>query len=629
MDKELVIIEGRKEDPKKYEIKGFTKHRDYIVGKLMSQGVMFYSININYPHYWAGDRNFEPRTLEEAWKSIRYEVLALRNHYLDDTDLIEFAYIVIESHKAVKDPRMAGYPHIHMLVGVRSLLGDPGIIKLDLMERLLSAGYTDIDIHYLRTNLDVGKYWNYIVKETNYKEGGIGKDGFKNHYFYQFHVENGIYGKFYDFLMFEDLPYPQDAEIGNRPHRHDKIVGLTNPKGKDKYVLINLWVVFMQLTGMFHYNGKLYQRNYISRYSYELLGDLNILKLKTDEMLQILSKVFIYQMRDLDMRRLMSDYFEDAIKTVNNNPLLLPTRRIMLNLIEFKDGIYNLSIDMFLGYQESLHKGILKELDDKLTCVKYYDITYHNLTKPDFWLSRVAEQLAGDQRWAVKGLNKEQTLKEFCSHFGRLFHTIPPPFEIPKKNAVMVIGQSNTGKTTLVADILYELFGKENIGIIGDDGTFAFEQLEHKAVIVNDEFKYNKSNRSNALKLIERKPFLMNSKYKKKHEVILDAPVLLLSNEKQNDVLIQDDAFLNRIAIYSFNKKLAEGLVEKNIHKKIAEELPKIVVYCNRLFVNKHYVQRRFRIRNDNKKTIQKITGMFLPKNKKISDTESGNFLPK
>lgn len=149
---------------------------------------------------------------------------------------------------------------------------------------------------------------------------------------------------------------------------------------------------------------------------------------------------------------------------------------------------------------------------------------------------------------------------------------------------MFIKGVSNSGKTQLLTNTLFNTWGMENISMLTDNSNFTFENITRmKKLICNDEFEYKKKHRSGLLKLIEGALMAVNRKGETASiEKNITANVLLLGNETlSNREMLKDAAFKNRLDVYTFSQEL--DISEEDI-LKIKQEEPKIIIHCNKLF---------------------------------------------
>ena len=485
--------------------KGFTKIIDLIIDMLFEKSVLFFSINLNFPEFWNDDlfeisnnetlkkEEKKKLQLEKAWKTIPILIEQLKKEF-QTIELAEFFYLVVEIHNKNKnqDSYSSGFPYFHILFSMRSLIGYNEGILINL-KRIFYKYSLDCHITYLDKKVEIYKFWNYIIKNTKYD-----KKLFNIHFFFIFNYETTTYATFFDFIDFadQDLPYGACSIV---EHKHSHLKSMTI-KIENEYILIRLWNLFFQLNNIFMYKDKIYQKNYNSKYSYTLIGDITILIEYGNIIMDNLSKHFPLQMQYVNLNNLMVVYFEKAIKSVKNLSYLLPQITINQHLIEFTDGIYNTVYDFFISFNNNKHQLLFNDLEltNNFNCGRYYPFTFHNINKPTYWLNKISQQLNHDQKNII----------DFCTYFGRLFHSNPLFFDFPKQSTLVLQGPSNTGKTSLVINL--EKYKDSIKGDVFDD-----------AVDVQEQERNNKFSIFNGIMQANEMDLEVNSKFKKESHKIL------------------------------------------------------------------------------------------------------------
>ena len=117
--------------------------------------------------------------------------------------------------------------------------------------------------------------------------------------------------------------------------------------------------------------------------------------------------------------------------------------------------------------------------------------------------------------------------------------------------------------------------GLQNISIISNAvDNFAFEEVADKKVIISDDFKYINNNK------IESSSNLLNKKV-----YINKIPVMFIFNKDTNNKMLEDQAFINKLLIYTFTYQILD--LNSNIKDILIKELPQIMMYCNKLYLKK------------------------------------------
>jgi len=614
-----------KSDDKKQFDKVFRTDLDILINTFLSKGVLFYGFTINFSEL----RNVTDEDRRGCWQMIHFRVEEFLTISKKHVELLEFVYLSIECHgKLIKHNNLSsflslptptstlkssfltnenenedkdnnnnnidiskeeqktlkGLPHIHGIIGIRSLIGKNDML-LTQLNKNYSMLYSDMLIKSLKSFKQIKGYWNYVIKEQNYK-------------FHRFAFFSNIYDNDYGKIADDELILDYQKQslglglIDNAVHKN--IIGIGTSKYNNKRVLIYLISLYMHIKDMTIYQNDFYIKIKESKFSWKLMSDISYLKNNCITMLLELQKMFPQQLEHLDINQLILDHLEIVYNDVLKNNKYLPNIELNKSIIEFSDGLYFLDYNYFFEYDNNREK--LKKL--KINCYKYFKRTYNYclITKPLKWLECL-----------LNNFESNEELDNFCAHLGRYFHS--NQLVNKKKKTLCIKGGSNTGKTMLIAKIITEAIGLQNIGIISNESdTFAFEQVEDKQVIICDEFKYSTSNRSDLLKILDNEPILLNKKGVTKKLYVNEAPILFIFNESTNNKMLEDQAFINRLLIYTFTYQITT--MTEQIKKALIDELPQIIVYCNKLYFEKNQVKDSHK--KNSKKISQKITKLLI-----------------
>lgn len=224
----------------------------------------------------------------------------------------------------------------------------------------------------------------------------------------------------------------------------------------DQRTLINLIQYYLILNEYYIYNDNIYEKIKESKISYRYLGKLvDILYEKFQEnIIQYFIKNFDGYFKGFDFSYLMDVYFvknKNIIESIKD----ISIQRIEPNfgLIEFNDGIYSIKYDRFFSNKD------FYIFPNNLSTIKYYNKSYNwvRKNKPVNWINGLKN--------ALNIKNNELVNDDYI----RLcFHIVNPIHKniFDKKSTLFIYGQSNTGKTTLITNVLGDYFGSENIGSI-------------------------------------------------------------------------------------------------------------------------------------------------------------------
>lgn len=336
-----------------YDKKGIKEFLGLITERQSEKGVIFYEIKQNFPSNWTKISDNILLSKEESWKCAKIRIKEIKNN-LKRIDMVEMAYMSISENKK----RREGYPEIRMLVGIRSLTGKKQDIKTALLKEFLYGEIIDISIKEKNSKKKIKKYWDETIKNTKTRAE------FRNHYMYIYRKDEELYGGFYDYIeeAWSNLEYGECLEI---EHKHKEIMGV---KSKNKYVLINLWSIFMQINELIQDEGIIYKRNRKSQQTYERIGDIKILKKETAEILKELRLEFPNQLGEIDIKEIISEYYIEAIKIVEEAPWILPSKKVNENWIEYKNGIYDKKERNFISYKsenEILKRYLAREYKER------------------------------------------------------------------------------------------------------------------------------------------------------------------------------------------------------------------------------------------------------------------------
>lgn len=518
---------------------------DIFITTLQSKGVTFYGVTINFLEL-------------QSMNTIHTKIEELVNLISSNIELVEFLYFSIEKHKKEK---LNGLPHVHGVIGVRSLIGNNVILSL---KRFFYNFRYDTQLDYLCDVKNIKKWWNYVLKENNFK-------------FHTFVYYSKWYENLYAILANHEHQYDPSGTFKLYYHnsaKYTNIKGLDMKNPKFINILLYLFNLWFQKKGFFFFKDDFFSKIPGSRYAWEIQGNLSYLKENKITIIKELIAEFPQQLGELFYEDLLLKEFDTLYQILQNNNEYLPCLKFDTSVVEFSDGLYFLNYNYFLDFYKN--KDLMNKL--KINCYKYFKHTFNycKLNLPKFWLKLIN--------------NNVKDLEYFCANLGRYFHNSLILDE--KKKTLCIIGGSNTGKTTLIAKIITQIIGNHNVGIIDSTETFAFEQIEHKQVIICDEFRFVPKNREDILKVLNNEPVLLNKKNKSKIFYTNKAPVIFLFNENRNNKMLNDSAFVNRLLIYNFDSVVNIPMAE--INENLKKELPQIMIYCNDLFFRKKLNQGVF-----------------------------------
>ena len=329
------------------------------------------------------------------------------------------------------------------------------------------------------------------------------------------------------------------------------------------------------------------------------------LKHNLDNIYKSLIENFDLFIKGIDIIKLIST-IDTNVELINNLLMVNEMNKNLkhvFNIIEFKNGYY------FFEYNKFINKNFMKKynykIPDNILVIKYYNVTYSRNYVPKTWIKKLYNALE---------FNNTKTFDLLASYIANTVIKDPDVFE--KKKVLYIWGESSTGKTTIVANPLWHYFGEENVGILSTSKNFQLESLVKKELGVLDEYRYSQKRRELDLKLFEGQPIKVDIKYKDQ-EGLRDLKIIALSNfsinpddYEENDLKRKrtDKALANRTQIMKFIKRDTienPDNIEPEDIKKIEEEVPFIMIHCNRILFNK-FVKNRGKTKN--KLLLEKMT---------------------
>ncbi len=545
----------------------FRDELDILIQRFFMDGIQFYGFTI--------DLLFLKKNNIENWKDVHEYIEDWINWIGSEIELIEFSYFSIELHKRErlkkrkikKSPGnelvvyngLDGMPHLHGIIGIRTILGHNDNLDIAIKDIFKSFHqHEDIKINKLYQIKDVKKYWNYVIKENN----------FRFHRFVQYSSHLNyikIYGSIADLeLIYDDNDrYAFELQEWKNSKTCD-VSGVKSNKPSSKTLIVYLLNLFLWHKNYKINNNKIYQQIPDTKYSWTIIDNTEALKKNNITIFEYLKKIYPQQLDGINTMEIINKDWNSTIEEIIENNQYLSQIEFKKDVLEFKDGMYFINENKFFYFRNKKN-----EIDIRMkgkNCCVYFDRSYNNIKKPEIWLKSIEKTVVNSEN--------------FCIDLARYFHS--DALDKLKQKSLLIVGGSNTGKTTLVTNIIVNLFGKENIGMIGKGDNFILEQLEGKDVIIADEFKYSSSNRSSLLKLMGNELDLINKKGLKKYEFQNKAPVLFMFNSDLNNLMLNDDAFKNRYIRYEFKHEIKEYL--SNIDEILKKELAQIIIYCNKLY---------------------------------------------
>lgn len=524
---------------------------DVFINNTLSQGVFYYQITINFLGFEEFDNSEQ---YIKAWNENISQIFNI----LKKIDFIVIIYLCNELNKNKK-------PHIHIVLGLKSILGYNNLIKNNIFNYLLDNFYSDVKVDELNSFLDVKQYFNYMWKDL---EQTIIK-----HSFILYDLKfNDIFSKMNDICDFNDqkIDFCYYLEI-----KTNNFVITKQTNNFNEYTLINLINFYLFYKNYYWNNNMVYELIKDSVCSYKKIMTIKELVDNIDLIYVELSEQFSIQLKNLDWYSLKLKFLKNIeYYIINPNNIFINQIILSFDFLEFKDGLYLIKYNKFLNKKQI--KTYYKQIcENKLGTTKYYNLTYKYIKnkKPDFWLTQLK-----------KTLEKTENLENFLIYFISIFYKNNN--FLGKKRILYIYGEPNTKKTTLTAQILINFYGIENIGFISKNKNFLFENVVNKEIIIFDEYEHYELPIDVLLKLFEGSEIIIDQKFKK--------PIIL---NPINLIILSNNPIKENVKINSTTKKALETRLKyikftdietnlktlKEVNKELIKEEPFIIIYCNEI----------------------------------------------
>jgi hypothetical protein len=572
----LAIPEKEKSINKKHLFNFYDK----FILNLKNSGVYFFGLTINFleditiPGISCHNVNSsEQDFVSHSPQQIMDWRIKNLNKVLSTVEFIDCTITMVEKSKK------EGRYHAHTTLMIRSFDPDINNVHLHLLN-VLNISYADMDIHVdvLKNFIDAKQFLRYCSKDINKVDKYI-----NNIYVTIFsEVNKQEYESLYEQLETYRIDFDESIHVSIERYivwtrayngSFNNIAGFNFSKKKNDKQLVLFYInTFLKLNDMFFFNDHLYIRNRLSSFSYICLGTYTKLVDQLPNIFRFFD-TFFQTIHFHDLWSSVINQINSILSLFKTNINFFTTKKINFNVLEFLDGLYILEENAFISFKEINLNNFIN-----LKTTRFYAENYETkiLThlKPVTWL-----------KYLSKNIPDEETLTTFCGQFGKYFYHENNIAKIPqiKKNSLFIKGVSSSGKTALLTNQLLNVWGKENITMLIDNSKFAFEDIhENKPVVINDEYSYNKKERSNLLKLLDRSPLTINRKFKNSFVEQFNVSVMFLGNyTPENLVMLKDVAFEKRLNVYDFKEELD---ISNSELLKIKAEESKIIIYCNKLF---------------------------------------------
>ncbi len=247
----------------------------------------------------------------------------------------------------------------------------------------------------------------------------------------------------------------------------------------------------------------------------------------------------------LSIRRQIIDNF----KTIGRKPLAMFNQ---LPLINLENYMFDPSGVNILGHKKEQYSTIR---------IPYL---YDEKAKCELWIKSLAEILENDK-------NKLELLQEF---FGYCLTA-----DVTQKKALLLIGDSNTGKSTVLF-ILRNLIGDKNCSSVPlkfISNPQYTPMLVNKLVNIDADVDKNASNYEAEFKIITSgEPIACNQKFVATFEFVPQCKIVLAANVFPK-ITDHSSAFYKRLILIPLDKVFEESEQNKQLKFQLLEELPGIL----------------------------------------------------
>lgn len=501
--------------------------------------------------------------------------------------------------------------HFHVLLGVKCLLEYNENFKINILNNIKNNLSLDIVLTKAVTFEIIKQKFVYILKDSFIENN----NNLNTHFFI---YDDYIKSKNELFVNYIEVFIKTDT-IKNFSINNTVIGSSYNKKATEntKESTLNLIKFYFIKYDIKYKNGFLFKKIKKSDNSYYQYNTItwikeNLFIIYTDLLLDYKLNLEGTNFDDFLIKNKVSE--EDLHLTLKNLPHN-SNLSVRFDIIEFQNGYYLFNYNKFIYKKTILEYKLV--FNEKIIIVKYYEKIYNRRLIPNNWKNVIMSALNFDQK----------KFEIICAYLANTIIKNKDVFE--KKKVLYVWGNSSTGKTTIIAKPLWKYFGEDNIGIISGSKNFAFEKLVNKEIAILDEYKFNKKRRETDLKLFEGQTIIEDSKYKEQQK-IKELNLIVLSNfsvdpedyQTENEKKNTDTALANRVKLVKF---LSSSEIKNPVNlttdtiKKIDEEDPYILIYCNKIY-NKLFIKNKGKTKNKN--ILQKITNKSILQKKNDKQIE-------
>jgi hypothetical protein len=529
---------------------------------LLNRGVIFFGLTINFVKKDSDD-NLSFSIDDEITGR---DALVQLNRIFSEIDFIECSFGSIEIGER-------GIPHTHWVIGFRSHFNSVSFIREKIEFELTTTWNYDYKLSYLKYFKDVVQSIRYLSKEFDKKRNlnlaffCTFSTIFENiHNKFGEIIENMMYIEEHTILFYFGHLFGANSAQYVPLGKHHNLIGIPLKIQDNEVQEISYYLqMYLYHKEMFFYKNSLYKKIENTRISYSFIGDEEILKDNfLNFMLELKNELFDF----IDPISLAMKFSENHKKIIDEVKILCRyfKKNLSFDIMEFADGIYLARFNRFIS-----DKTLLESFKRKFFTVRFYDVTYKNLLSknnfPPVWKSKLLLNF------------DEETFKSFCLVFRNILFGSE---EKTKRNILFLIGVSNSGKSRLVLDVAKNSIGIENVGSFSSDNNFLFENLVGKQIAILDEPDLPMKILNVLKKFGSGEALTINAKFQKATFGELTTQILASSNNTpQIKSVLNDEAIKSRIWKFVLEN---ECPLTNEEHQKIIKEIPKILVYCNKLY---------------------------------------------
>lgn len=474
---------------------------------------------------------------------------------LEEIEMIEYGYLSIEYGEQEK------HPHYHGLIGIRSLLGYNVNLEASIHEYLQYV-HKDIRFEECRRLKDIYKAFNYVVKEHKYRNHFLFSSGSD--------VFDILHGKMGDYLTSSSLGDLVPV-YSNRNHKLWRAIPhLSNDNEHGRRVepvdmVVFLFGLYLELCEMCTCNGRVYAKDPSSRCTWNYIHDLDFFDKNHKNIVDSLKTRFPMQLGRTNLNEMFVKHIDTATRHIKDHPNLPVCKDVRHDAVEFLDGIYLTNHDVFINFYNSEYLGRIDF--GSLRVDRRYPIQYRGIRTPDLWLGYLGRN---------ECFKTKERLEEFCINLGRYLQS--ELAEDRRDEGLYLVGGSGTGKTSLITNLLTEVARIEDEGTIHNDG----KEIPFEGKV--GEQDHRPSQRSDLLEYHDNGMVGVNQKHVAHRGLFRNlAPTVFLSNMVPSVFdMIRDPALAKGLIVYMLDHYLRSLDIDER--EGLKKEIPRIFVYCNRLF---------------------------------------------